>query len=291
MAALRGFGNLAPMRVQGLLALTLLTWSVTGFAASPDKTHPRAAHHEEATKPTKRRAATEARSKAPPPRKRRSLTTELPEHATAPSYRYANMGAATCLAELDARRIAYTRVEEAPGVLAPVRIPAGVGGVRYHTAAPASQRATSPYEVFDCRLVLALDDLAALLRARGFDEVVTFSGWRPPRKGWPKDKLAVRHPGGLAVDIKTLMRSGSKDPDAVLEIENDYQGKIDAPSCGPDAFAPDSPSTKTVLLREIVCEAVEARLFTSVLTPNHDDAHRNHLHLDLAPNVTWRIVR
>jgi len=231
------------------------------------------------------------RTRSPRARASRPLASELPDPATAPSYRYANLEKPACLAELAARGIAFKPVDEAPGVLAPVRIPEGVGGVRYHTALPPAERATSPYEVFDCRLVLALDDFSAILRTRGIDEVVTFSAWRPPRKGWPKDKLAERHPGGLAIDIKTLRRSGARDPDAVLEVEDDYHGKIDAPSCGPDAFVAEDPSSRTVTLRELVCEAIAARLFTSVLTPNHDHAHRNHLHLDLAPGVNWRIVR
>lgn len=213
----------------------------------------------------------------------------MPDFSSAPSYRYANLARGACFDELAARKIVFRRVDEAPGVLAPVRIPSGVGGVRYRTGLPPEKARTSPFEVFDCRLVLALDDLSAILRPHGIDDVIIFSGWRPPGKTWPKDKAARRHPGGLAVDVKTLR--STVDPELRLEVEDDYGGKIDAPSCGPSAVAPEEPSSRTVLLRELVCEIVASRVFTSVLTPNHDEAHRNHLHLDLATDVTWRIVR
>jgi hypothetical protein len=220
------------------------------------------------------------------------------------------MGAETCLGELASRRIAHTRVAEAPGVLVPVRVPEGVGGVRYHTALASDARATSPYEVFDCRLVLALDDLSKILVRHGVDEVVTFSAWRPPGKRWPAGRLAHRHPGALAVDVKTLRgHTSAKELPATevpateasppgapanrfsLEIEDDYRGAIGQPSCGPRAQEPSEPAENAKRLRAIVCEAVGERLFTSVLTPNHDHAHRNHLHLELTPGVPWRIVR
>lgn len=35
---------------------------------------------------------------------------------------------------------------------------------------------------------------------------------------------------------------------------------------------------------------VAARLFTVVLTPNHNRAHKNHFHLDLTAGVKWFIV-
>ena len=45
-----------------------------------------------------------------------------------------------------------------PGVLAPVRLPEDVGGVVYRTAIAKHLRGTNPYDVFDCRLALALPE-------------------------------------------------------------------------------------------------------------------------------------
>jgi len=143
----------------------------------------------------------DAAGKGRKPKRRKSIVTFSADYAAAPSYRYANLDAPTCLAELDKRTVSYERVAEARGVLAPVRIPTGVGGVVYRTALPRAKGRVSPWEVFDCRLVLALDDFSQILTAHRIDEVIIFSAWRPPRKGWPKDKLARRHPGALAIDM------------------------------------------------------------------------------------------
>lgn len=225
------------------------------------------------------------------PHPRRSLATFEPGYADAPSYRYANLSAEACYAELQTRGIEHTRVDEAPGVLAPVRIPNSVGGVRYHTALPPERRASSPYEVFDCRLVLALHDFSKIVLAHGYDDVITFSGWRPPGSMWPKDKLARRHPGALAVDIQAFRKSGDTENQESLSITLDYHGQIDAPSCGPEAQKPNPQTEKATKLRQIVCEAAEQKMFSSILTPNHDRPHYDHLHVEVTPDVKWRLVR
>ncbi len=135
------------------------------------------------------------------PKRRKSLATFTADYATAPAYHYANLDGPSCLAELDKRKVSYERVAEARGVLVPVRIPDGVGGVLYRTALPRAKGRQSPWEVFDCRLVLALDDFSKILLAHRIDEVIMFSAWRPPGKNWPKDKPARRHPGALAIDM------------------------------------------------------------------------------------------
>jgi hypothetical protein len=140
------------------------------------------------------------------PGRRKSLATFSADYTSAPSYRYANLDAPSCLSELDRRKISYQRVAEARGVLAPLRIPDGVGGVIFRTALPRSKGRQSPWEVFDCRLVLALHDFSKILVAHHIDEVLIFSAWRPPSKHWKKGKLARRHPGALAIDLYKFRR-------------------------------------------------------------------------------------
>ncbi|MFS8071539.1 MAG: hypothetical protein ACMG6S_34650, partial [Byssovorax sp.] len=65
-----------------------------------------------------------------------------PDWEKHPSTRYAALGAADCLAELGRRKITFTPVQSAPGVLAPVRLPDDVGGVVYRTAIARHLRAT-----------------------------------------------------------------------------------------------------------------------------------------------------
>lgn len=216
-----------------------------------------------------------------------------PDWEKHPSTRYAALSAPDCTAELTRRGIAFTPEKRAPGVLIPVRLPKDVGGVVYRTEIAPHLRATNPYDVFDCRLVLALHDFSKVLRVHDIEEVLIFSAWRPPGKGWPDGKLGTRHPGALAIDA---FRFGKKlAPGQAtrewLDVEKNFHGTLNAPPCGSDA-APPAPSTKEAReLRSIACEAADQHLFTSILTPNYNRAHSNHFHLEVTPEVRWYLVR
>ncbi|HVY45137.1 MAG TPA: hypothetical protein VHB21_04620, partial [Minicystis sp.] len=56
-------------------------------------------------------------------------------YAGFPSAKYAALTADGCRAELRARGVAFVDVPRAPGVLAPVRLPRGAGGVLFRTEA------------------------------------------------------------------------------------------------------------------------------------------------------------
>ena len=223
-------------------------------------------------------------------RKRKTIAKPDSDYASAPSYKYGKLSAAACHKELRSRKIRFEKVDKAPGVRAPVRIPKGLRGIRFHTLLPDKEAKKSPWEVFDCRLVLALHDFAEILKDHGIDEVLIFSAWRPNRRA-KKGKEAKRHPGGLAVDI---MRLGGRDENGErvwLDVKKDWHGRIGHKTCGPKASKPTKKSAAATRLRTMVCKAAKARLFTSMLTPNYDRAHHNHFHFDVTPNVKWRMVR
>lgn len=208
-----------------------------------------------------------------------------------PAARYAGLGKAACLKELAARKIRFSSAGPARGVLAPVRLPADVGGVAFRTDAPAAERAKSPAEVYDCRLVLALHDWSKVLSSHGIDEVRTITAWRPPPSRWPAGKLAKRHPGGLAVDVKRFgkkLRPG-ETAKRWLRVETDFHGRIGRPVCGAGAGEPRLPAAAREL-RQIVCEASRKGLFTSILTPSYDRAHRDHLHVEIRPGAGWSLL-
>jgi hypothetical protein len=203
------------------------------------------------------------------------------------------MGAAQCTAELTRRKVAWSPVERAPGVRIPVRLPKDVGGVIYRTELPPHLRAANPFEVFDCRLVLALHDWSRVLHVHDIDEVLIFSAWRPPGKRWPDGKSGTRHPGALAIDAYRFGKklSSGQSSRGWLDVEKNFHGSIGAAPCGPRA-APPSPSTpESRELRSIACEAADQHLFTAILTPNFNRAHKNHFHLEIAPEVRWYLVR
>jgi hypothetical protein len=205
-----------------------------------------------------------------------------------PAVRYAAMDGAECKAELATRNVAYEDVgEPAPGVLIPVRLSGPLNGVTYRTGLSESARKTSPWEVYDCRLVLALYDFGAILQAHQIDEVVIFSAWRPPPKTWDEERIGDRHPGGLAVD---LQKFHVKDGEWLV-VEKDFHGRIRRRTCGKRQVAPNPSTPKAREVRAIICEAAEAHIFNAMLTPNYNRAHKNHVHVEVKPGVTWFLVR
>ena len=233
-------------------------------------------------------------AKHPPPDKKRPHVVFDQAWASTPAAKAAALDRDACFDELRARKIAFTLVDTARGVLAPVRLPADVGGIVYRTELPAAERSHAPWDVFDCRVVVALDNWSPKLLAWGFSEVILFSAWRPPPKTWPEGQQATRHPGALAVDVKKLVRGTdptTNAPRSDIVVERDWAPHIGAPVCG-DAAPPANPDTAEGReVRAIACEIEDARLFSVMLTPHYDRAHHNHLHLEITPGVTWRLLR
>jgi len=202
-----------------------------------------------------------------------------------PARRYAILDRSACEAQLTQRAVPFVRVEEARGVLAPVRLTGPIHGVSFHTGLAPAKRASSPWEILDCRLALALDDFALELSKHDIVDVLHFCIYRPPAETWPVDRIASRHPGALAIDAATFTkRDGTK-----LDVQRDFHGHIGAVTCG--SGAGPSPATDEALeLRQIVCDAAEAKLFNVALTPDYNWAHRNHFHLEVAAGVKWFMV-
>src|SRR5262249_23069747 len=125
-----------------------------------------------------------------------------------------------------------------PGVLIPVRLLGPISGVSYRTDFPDKQRSKVPFEVFDCRLVVALSAWSETLVAHGITEVRIFSAWRPPSPHFPEGKIATGHPGGLAADLRVFKRASGED----LDVEADFHGQIGSIACGKGS-TPPSPDT------------------------------------------------
>ena len=203
------------------------------------------------------------------------------DRAATAAVRYGALTPDACAAELVARQIPHV-AEAADGIAQPVRLQGPLHGVTFRASVREADRAASPYELADCRLVLALDDLAQILAAHDVVEVVHYSMYRRPRGAGKSSE----HHAGLAIDVGHLRRADG----STLTVLDDYHGRIGAPSCGPRA-RPRRPTAATRALRAITCAIAEGYLFNVVLTPNFNRAHRNHLHLDLTVGARWFIVR
>jgi hypothetical protein len=204
--------------------------------------------------------------------------------ASTPAVRYGALAPDACYAELDARKIGYAR-ETARGVAAPVRLTGALHGVTFAADVADKEVATTPYAIVDCRLVLALDDFAALLAKHDVVKVRHYSMYRPPPKDWPADKVGTRHDGALAIDAARFSRSDGTS----LDVVKDFHGAIDDATCGSGA-RPHPATDAAIELRAILCEAVDARLFNVVLTPNYNKEHHNHFHLEVTAGVKWFLV-
>lgn len=201
-----------------------------------------------------------------------------------PAYRYGQLSRAACEAELTARHIPFHR-ERALGVLAPVRLSGPLKGVWFRGEGTDAERAKSPHEIVDCRLVLALDDCAEVLRRHGIVEVRHFSMYRLPPKSWPRGRAADRHLGAVAIDAGRFL----KQDGSVLDVDKHFHGALGAKTCG--AGARPRPATADSLeLRAVLCEIVALRIFNVVLTPNYNPPHKNHFHLEVTAGKKWFLV-
>jgi len=101
------------------------------------------------------------------------------EAMRSPAYRYANMTNEEAFAELDRRHILYTKQGPTLGVRAPIRLTGRLHGVHVHSSLPPEQRPSTPFEILDARLALALDDFCAILARHDVDELVHYTMYRP----------------------------------------------------------------------------------------------------------------
>ena len=160
-----------------------------------------------------------------------------------------------CLGELNERGIAWQARKEERGVSTPVLVKGPIGNVRFFSD-------VTPF-IADCRLVLALSDLAPEFEAKGVTQV-RFSGayvYRTRRSG----TLSL-HANGLAIDIHEVWFGSER-----LSVKKDFargQGR----EC-----RPGMPR-----LNVLACRVREARLFKELLTPDDNADHHDHFHFGVA---------
>jgi len=195
--------------------------------------------------------------------------------------RYAALSTEACRRELARRKLPVIAVKRATvGVSFPVRITGPLSGVRFVT--PSKK---SPYSILDCRLAIALSDFAEVL-ARHDVVTVQIDNMYRPKARLPGRKKPSQHSFGLAVDMTRFILKGGAD----LVIERDFEGEVGQPVCGGAARPASELSDSASKLRDLVCDVARSELFHHILTPNHDAAHRDHLHLDIAKGARQRII-
>jgi hypothetical protein len=159
---------------------------------------------------------------------------------------------------------------EAPGVAWPIKLTSAVDGVLIHGG-----NKDAPTNYLDCRLALALLAWAPRLREQGVIGLEHYSAYR-------RDAVVAGtanpsgHAIGSAIDIGRFeMRDGSK-----LSVLEDWTNRArGADPC--QAWPTDDEAAR--IMRKLVCDAYHDELFQTVITPHYNDAHQNHVHLEIAP--------
>jgi hypothetical protein len=133
------------------------------------------------------------------------------------------------------------------------------------------------HSVVDCRLVLALHDWAPILRRAGVREIQYFSMLRPGARVARTGRRSG-HASALAIDVGWFILNDGEELSVLDDWEDRDRGE--APCEGRHREGRGSS-----LMRSTVCQAAEADLFQVMITPHHDHAHRNHLHLEVQPDA------
>jgi hypothetical protein len=198
------------------------------------------------------------------------------------AYQYAAISEEFCLAELSERGVPFERVAPTRGVETPIRFAGPVRGITFVQTFRPELDPRAPATVLDCRLGLAIDDLAVILARHQVIEVEYLSMWRPGFR-----RPGVRHGAGRAIDVATVKLSDG----ASYSVQRDFQGRIGAQTCGYGAEEPRRPTDASAFWRTTVCELADLRSFNIVISPNYDRGHRDHLHLEVRSGIRWFLTQ
>ena len=171
-----------------------------------------------------------------------------------------------CKRELDSRGVTWKRASRS-GIANAVEVTGSIGGVAL--ASPEQPL------VIDCSLAVSLAEAMTYLRGLGIDKA-TFSSAYSRRNVRGTDKPS-KHSYGLAIDVHTFA-----GPDlGTLRVDRDFEQGL-----GDEVDCLGKPLTQGgALLKVLQCQLVRSGLFHLVLSPDYDDAHHDHFHLEVKP---WR---
>lgn len=185
--------------------------------------------------------------------------------------RYAGLSERDCTKELKQRSLPIEPSKEAAGgVASPLRVKGPMHGVRILTAP-----APSKFGILDCRMALALDDLAKLAATHDVVEIRIDSFYRANAKIAGRKKKS-QHSHALAADIVSFKLADGR----MLTVPDDWHAEIGTVACGPDAVL-ENPDDDAIALRNLVCDVARSGVFHHVLTPSYNAAHQSHFHFDI----------
>ncbi len=215
------------------------------------------------------------------------------------AYKYAAMSGADCLKELDRRKVPYKLEPPTKQVDTPLRFTGPIRGVAFKLTKRAEENPdpVSPAAVADCRLALAIDDMAQVLAKRKVKTVEYLSMYR--KRGVGFIRPGKRHPAGLAIDVATITTRGAPvdgtEPapkDTTYSVYGDWHpSRVGGTTCGPKATKPRKNTPGARFLRDVVCELADQGSFNLLLTPHYDWGHRDHFHMEVRTGIRWFLIQ
>lgn len=176
-----------------------------------------------------------------------------------------------CLGELEEAGVPFQRVTEdlATPTPTPVQITGEVNGVSFTTVRP-----DEPI-ILSCEMAARLPLLTRIAARQQVRRISILSAHRTrPRQSF--------HRLGMALDVFAF-----DTPRGQMNVLNHFVETPSHRTC--DAPPPDD--WRAAGLLRIACELAETRRFSSILTPNYNDGHRNHFHFDIRPDDDRVFVR
>jgi hypothetical protein len=167
----------------------------------------------------------------------------------------------------------------------PVEITGAVGGVTFEpmredTRAPPEpgtlQALARRKVIVSCELAARMVDVARVLRAHGVRRVEVLSSLRA-------HPHASFHTLGLALDLARF----HTDAGEVLDVARAFVVTPAHETCA----APEPADAAARALLRIACDLAASGRLSTVLTPNYNAGHRDHLHIDARPDDPRAFVR
>lgn len=212
--------------------------------------------------------------------------TNQPAGATVRQPKSNEPAAKPCLEQLQDLGIPFEPTK-ARGVTDAVTIKGRIGGILF-----ASEEKTTPAaSPMACEFVLTLHKFAAVLKAKGVDRIGTLGSycyrcccsWSETNQCRsltdPEPSCTngySNHSWGRAIDIRYVFTTKGERYDI-----NDAKTWVVSPSAGTCTTGLTKQTGASKFLYEIACDAAKAQAFSTMLTPNYNEAHRNHFHFDI----------
>src|SRR5690606_11375259 len=126
----------------------------------------------------------------------------------------------------------------------------------------------------DCTLMKSLAEAAPIVRARGVAEIADLGIYNYrciDQSKTPPNCSMSQHADATAIDLARFVTTDGTS----YSVLDDWV--VDTS----DTCTAETDGEKDAFLHELICELKAAGVWNIVLTPNYNDAHRNHFHVDL----------